>query len=854
MSITLQQTWAKTEPFQSVLTHSVVTGVVAQELLDHFLSRGTKEELARILCCSEESLWRLVGYIVSLHDVGKLSAHFQAEWKEMAECMERLRLLPLIPGPVRHEKTSGVSARRIWQQCGVPSSALYCGILQAHHQGRFGKGDRANEGVWKDLQDELERKMRHLFLKSEKVVLPIPQKKDRGAVGALLLGLLILADWIASGELFQEAENWLSQKGIGEVRRRAQAFVSNSGLEAIPEDFGNSFSQVWPEIPRESMRELQRSVEELFDQDGMERIAAMMIEAPMGEGKTEAGIYAALKMGRQWHKSGFYVALPTAATANQMVARMRALLEEHKCVGNVRLLHSTAWLTDTHAAEINSEEAEYAAGWLQPTRRGLLSQFSVGTVDQAMMAVLMVKYGVLRLLGLSGKTLVIDELHAYDVYMSEILTLLLHWCRALEIPVVMLSATLPPEKKQQMLSVYTNDEIPRAYPAITWVSENGRVAVRKIQSSSKNWTLNVTMAPILHNSTAISQAAVDAVSEGGCLCVLMNTVNDAQKVYCEIKESGFDGTLLLFHARFPTKQRDEIERECIRLFGKEKGFRPEKAILVATQVVEQSLDVDFDAMFSAIAPIDLLLQRAGRIHRHVFTMRPGKLSVPRFTILTPATEGDYGSDAFVYPDCLLNSSIRLLSGLSAIAIPDDMPALVEKGYDPSAASPEEFQSWAEHLMENEVKAATTVQYEISMPDKGYTPVHAVEGLRFDDVESDSYFSAKTRLGEPSIRVVLLPADAFASCAKRAAKRDGTYLLSGVSGQEARELMLDSVSVRRNLLGKVAPEGVLEGRGLLCGLHIYLSEVDERGRKVLAFLDGSRILLDQTLGVIWERGE
>lgn len=253
------------------------------------------------------------------------------------------------------------------------------------------------------------------------------------------------------------------------------------------------------------------------------------------------------------------------------------------------------------------------------------------------------------------------------------------------------------------------------------------------------------------------------------------------------------------------RQRDEIERECIRLFGKEKNFRPAKAILVATQVVEQSLDVDFDAMFTALAPIDLLLQRAGRIHRHVFSLRPEKLAVPTLTVLTPALKGEYEADGFVYPDCLLNSSYRLLSGIHAIAIPEDMPALVEKGYDPSAASPEEFQRWAEHLMENEVKAAMSIQYEIGPPDQGYTPIQDAGELRFDDIEGTSYLSAKTRLGEPSIRVVLLTADAFGAYAKRAVKRDSIYLLSAVSQQEARELMLDSVSVRWKLLGQIPPE-------------------------------------------------
>lgn len=158
------------------------------------------------------------------------------------------------------------------------------------------------------------------------------------------------------------------------------------------------------------------------------------------------------------------------------------------------------------------------------------------------------------------------------------------------------------------------------------------------------------------------------------------------------------------------------------------------------------------------------------------------------------------------------------------------------------------------LMENEVKAAMSIQYEIGPPDQGYTPIQDVGELRFDDIEGTSYLSAKTRLGEPSIRVVLLTADAFDAYAKRAVKRDSIYLLSAVSQQEARELMLDSVSVRWKLLGRVPPEKVLEGGGLLSGLRIYLAEVDERGRRVLTVQNETKLILDKALGVIWKRGE
>lgn len=856
MGIPLKQIWAKTEPFQSVLTHGIVTGTISQELFCGMLTHGAREELSAALGCAEEFLESILAYIASLHDIGKIEAHFQASWPEMSAILRSYELLPELPGNVRHEKTTSRVLSRIWTQnnCTNKSISFYSKVLSAHHQGRSGLPGRLGGEEWNTLQDDFELYMRRVFLNSESVALPTPDREFKGAVGALFLGTVVLADWIASGNEFADAESWVQgEDSIPQIRLKARRFMEDSGLKNAVFNLGESFPEVWTEIPRNGMRDLQRETEAVLS-DADERISAMLIEAPMGEGKTEAGVYAALTLAKTWGKSGLYVAMPTAATSNQMVERMRSLLKKHSMQEKVRLLHGTAWLTDNAASHIDSEESNFAASWLQPARRGMLGQFAVGTVDQVMLAVLMAKFSVLRLLGLSGKALVIDELHSYDVYMSEIITLLLRWCRALEIPVVMLSATLPPDKKSQVLSAFTDEQTPQAYPAITSVSENGKVTVRKIKSSAKSWRLKVDVLPALGAADTIAATTTANVSEGGCLCVLMNTIAAAQKVYLSIKASGFDGTLLLFHARFPVNRRTEIEQECIKLFGKDKSHRPQKAILVATQVVEQSLDVDFDGIYSAIAPIDLLLQRAGRIHRHECVSRPDKLSEPRLVVLTPEKSGAYGDNAFVYPECLLDSSLRLISERDHVNIPEDMPGLVAAGYDPSEADDGSISKWMEHLMDNEVKAASSIQYEISPPEKGYTPVNVPDDVLFDDTEDLSYLSVKTRLGEASMRIVLLPESKYSVVAARARKHGSGYLLSDVSCREARELMLASVAAGLRLLGEVPERECIDGRGILSGLRIYLADVDEKSRLYRSFNGGRRLILDDELGAVFVKEE
>lgn len=411
MSIGLQQIWAKTEPFQSILTHSFISGIVAQVIVHKMIVPGVRNKLLALLSCTPEKFTDWIGYLVSLHDVGKIEGQFQYRWLPMKESMDKEGVKPDFPAlnQIRHEKTTWRCLReRLWKEASNQSAAkFYADILEVHHQGKSGtEGDR-QDLFWNHLQEEFEHWMRLRFLRSEELFLPPLGKENRGSVGALLLGIVILSDWIASSNYFAQAELWINQPdGEEHAKCLAEKFLMLSGLTSQAADFGNEFHDVWPNIPRDVMRGLQSETEALFQQ-AQERISVVLLEAPMGEGKTEAGIYAGIRMAKQWGKSGFYVGLPTAATSNQMVGRMRTLLKLHQFPDSVRLLHSMAWLVDGDNTQswpkFETEEERYASSWLLPVRRGLLSSYAVGTVDQAMMSVLLVKYGVLRLLGLAEK-------------------------------------------------------------------------------------------------------------------------------------------------------------------------------------------------------------------------------------------------------------------------------------------------------------------------------------------------------------------------------------------------------------------------------------------------------------------
>lgn len=835
--------WAKTNPFQSIVTHGIVSGTVCRYLMSEYLSAGSRRLTADVLDVTEEELAGFMAYLVSLHDIGKIEYHFQCKDPDMKSKLKELGVDKRYLGKefVRHEKTGAIAISRIWEQQDLDEESIdvFAAMIGAHHQKDHGTGSMSKDSFFAEQRQKFESAMYERFMAGSEDPLPEIPDRQEGVFESILLGMIILSDWISSGILFADAEEWIeSADSETEITRRTKRFLEESGLKPDSVDWGARFTDVWPWIREDGMRLLQKGAEELCG--GKRRHRLILMEAPMGEGKTEAGMYCAVRMLRQWNKDGFYVALPTAATSNQMASRMQSWFDGCKVPDRVRLLHGMAWIVDEETPEekSNSEDHIEITRWLAPLRRGLLGQFSVGTIDQAMLSVTRARYGVLRLLGLSNKVLVIDEIHSYDVYMGEFIQRLLQWCKALEIPVVMLSATLPPKLKAKLLAPYTKQPLSDTYPLITAIGEDGTVEEIPIEKTVKNMTVSVELLPILNDPERIARKAAALAENGGCVCVLMNTVKQAQKVYSALKTC-FDGDLILFHAQFPAYRRQEIEDLCIRKFGKNKENRPERAILVSTQVVEQSLDVDFDAMLTAVAPIDLVLQRMGRIFRHEDTIRPKSLQSPAQFILTPEGE-DFGVDGYVYPEVLLRQTIQVLKERDTVKIPEDLAPLVADGYDEHKVSPKEFEKWMEHLIGEQIEAGLSRKYLIGTPDKTYSALGDSDQL-FDDDGDNKYLTVQTRLGEPSVRIALLEEDLY----RRVEALEGK-----VRDRElAKQIQMRSVSVAERRL-KFEKSDLLYTKGdmLLAGVRVYPA------RDGVCQLDGGRICFDKELGVIIEEGK
>lgn len=834
--------WAKTSPFKSILSHSLDTAAVAEALLENGIFSTVLPDLAVWLrkehsdsTCRE--IKNLILYMTSVHDIGKISPFFTGKNDEKDVC-KLLNSEDLIKNyrrdmdKFRHEDYTKSVLLRIWKEkerfnsanerrkdSTVDNLAL---VLSLHHQGKKGKGkeipDCDSKLLWKLQQDKFENIMFKMFQPPE-IILNSTACNHVSAVCMIFLGIIVLSDWLASSDAFanfdlmerEECEDYYHR-----IKERAFELVQVSHLSATKLPEGYFFTDIWRNIPRDGMRTLQTVTEHVME--AKEKPLLLLIEAPMGEGKTEAGTYAAFRMGRYFGKKGFYVALPTAATANQMHERMERLVKDTFPGSQVRLLHSLAWLSDEATkgeTEIHSEDREYVQEWTKPLRRGLLQGYSVGTIDQVLMSALHVRYGVIRLLGIQNKVLILDEVHAYDAYMQDILIRMLEWCKELRIPVVMLSATLAMETKKQVMKVYQADyKEEQDYPAVTAVFENGNYQISPVPEVSKCRTISIRTAEILNNMNEIRDYALKTVKDGGCLCVLLNTVGRAQKLYQGLKETaGDDVELHLFHARFSEGRKREIETQMITLFGPDKSKRPRRVIVVATQVMEQSLDVDFDYMITDIAPVDLILQRLGRLFRHEYTPRPDGCDAPEGIVLLPEEREDFGAGGLVYPPVLLELSARYLKEHPQLPCPEAIREAVEFVYGNEALCYADMEKWMERMFQDEMKRSQAKNYELKKPKGKSFNIFDSEDI-FDDSEKRSFLSAKTRLTEPTRRIAIVPEAMFEKIKNQ----------SEGSRQLAQQVFLHSVSIKEKMIEFYSKDmecvGVIEGTGLLKYISIF----------------------------------
>ena len=640
----------------------------------------------------------------------------------------------------------------------------------------------------------------------------------------VLAGLTSVADWIGSNRDYFEHEPAVTDihayTSLAEKRARA-ALTELGWLEWKPcQCPARSFTGLFPYI--KEPRPLQQAV--INAAESLNGPALVLLEAPMGEGKTEAALYLADRWTYTLDQQGVYVALPTMATSNQMFGRVLQFLKL-RYPGqriNTQLLHSMAMLTEefeeplrkaeqwrqgfrpTGVQEDDASGEVVAEAWFaQNKKQAMLAPFGVGTIDQALLSVLQVRHVFVRLFGLAGKTVILDEVHAYDTYMTTLLERMLEWLHALGCSVVLLSATLPAERRKALIRAWVGDdpaEDRTKYPRLTVAT--GDAESRSITfDTDPERRMAVQLDWVDNNSLADRLRPV--LAHGGCVAVIRNTVGEAQKTYQLLKNQlglRHPDEIDLFHARFPFEDRQRIENRVLSRFGRrDDGVeRPSRAVLVATQVIEQSLDLDFDLMVSDIAPIDLILQRAGRLHRHCRPHRP--IQQPALWLLRPERfDGvpQFGrANEFVYELHILLRSYLVLRDRPRIEIPDDIDALVEAVYSGDDESISPNQEWRDALklsLQDADRSRTAEQQKACMvvidsPDFKDDILDSFNRqLEEDDPNSHPAIRAATRLTNPSIQLVFLPKGAGWTNIANSQKRP--------SLDQARKLLGRSVSLQ-----------------------------------------------------------
>lgn len=834
--------WAKSNPYKQLLSHMLDTGCCAIQFLSAPSSGAIISFLSNQLHLNESNTLHFVAYLSAMHDIGKAMPWFQAQNETLYNQFISYGMgglfLPKYMEPLRHEYASADIFMRIWKDRKASRRlySAYAGVLSLHHQrANIGGNGRKIPEDWKSIQNELEAEIRKAFPVPNE--LPKPDHIDAACI--LLSGLVILCDWVASSGPFDGLpavdEGTLSQTmKIAKDTMHSYGLVSNSNPLQI-----HTFMDLWPNIS--TPRDIQKCCEELNP-----AAPITIIEAPMGEGKTEAALFLAEKMCHFWNKRGIYVALPTQATSNQMYSRTNSMLETI-AGGNARLLHGMAFL-QMDEKRIQTDDHQEAERWLGSLRMGMLDENGVGTVDQAMAGVLKTRFSILRLLGLTNKVLIIDELHAYDAYMSKIIQSLLHWCKVLSIPVVLLSATLQNSQRKTYLSCFSKinelSNLSNAYPLVTQVDTNGVITQMEAQAALIT-TYHFQPVPLGEDYNEIVRHVIKLIKDGGCYCILLNTVQKAQNVYrALIQQVDGDTKTMIFHARFPVKKREELEADCLKFFGKGNvGLRPQKAILVATQVVEQSLDLDFDGMLSDLAPIDLLLQRAGRVHRHRGRTRPRDMAEPVLHVIVPDDhaaqdiEKRYGSSGYVYAPFLLYNTERTLNCVKDIHVPSDVRPIIENVY--ASVTPESMEAWMKMEFSHQLQQANAEGNVFPLPDQD-TFFPSQSHPEFVNIEIDDGYEpalrATTRLGDPTFRI------SFTDSILIEAAKQGK-----LTKEQQKEIIMSSVSLS---LHRVTYEDLEKSslykieKGRLKGC--YLSDTCD-----IIAIGNCMLINDPILGVYWK---
>ena len=829
--------WAKSdggegEAWLPLYVHMADAELIGEKLWQSWLPDATRRIL-ELVAGSPILAETLVRFLCAAHDIGKATPVFQAQpiWAfgsvEAGDLSYKARKAGLrFPSP---PSSSGVPGHPIagmvilerylaskgWERDVARS---YASVIGAHH-GRFPISEECRKartacdepygfavsGEWESVQEELLEFAGQLSGLDDEALDELSRHSLPASVASLVVGIVIMADWMASNqdvfplqELIAPPTGFADAVDLDALRSRgetawealsiAPSWAEGPHLSDADAYFAARFGFPLGAKPHPMQRAAYGLARDATD------LGLMLIEAPMGSGKTEAALAAAEMLAARQGLGGVCVALPTMATTDAMFGRVHKWLDRLPCEEgldekSVYLAHGKAGLNEEfqglvsesrrarrfadigHDLEDASTQGVAVSDWMFGRKRGMLANFVVCTVDQVLMGALQMKHLSLRHLALANKVVIIDECHAYDAYMRRYLLRVLEWLGAWRVPVILLSATLPSAQRKGLCESYlkgrearvpepssedeliagllgprvedsgeepdgggagarpggkrergseirqgtepglsagadregaaaedagdsdgkgTSDTGPKAtpsfdvsgimteedaYPLLTYTE--GRIA-RSVRIEQGGVAREIDVSLLGDDIAYLLETLSAALANGGCAGVICSTVSRAQEVTECLSEALGPGDVMLTHSRFSDLDRMANEERLRSLLGpratSENGRRPRRLVVVGTQVLEQSLDIDFDLLVTDVAPVDLVLQRLGRLHRHNRGQGECERSqlLQRPMCLVRGVE-EFGTDGprFSKGICSVYDHASLLESLAVLGLTDD---------------------------------------------------------------------------------------------------------------------------------------------------------------------------------------
>ena len=829
--------WAKSdggegEAWLPLYVHMADAELIGEKLWQSWLPDATRRIL-ELVAGSPILAETLVRFLCAAHDIGKATPVFQAQpiWAfgsvEAGDLSYKARKaglrfpsLPSSSGVPGHPIAGMVILERYLASKGWERDVArsYASVIGAHH-GRFPISEECRKartacdepygfavsGEWESVQEELLEFAGQLSGLDDEALDELSRHSLPASVASLVVGIVIMADWMASNqdvfplqELIAPPTGFADAVDLDALRSRgetawealsiAPSWAEGPHLSDADAYFAARFGFPLGAKPHPMQRAAYGLARDATD------LGLMLIEAPMGSGKTEAALAAAEMLAARQGLGGVCVALPTMATTDAMFGRVHKWLDRLPCEEgldekSVYLAHGKAGLNEEfqglvsesrrarrfadigHDLEDASTQGVAVSDWMFGRKRGMLANFVVCTVDQVLMGALQMKHLSLRHLALANKVVIIDECHAYDAYMRRYLLRVLEWLGAWRVPVILLSATLPSAQRKGLCESYlkgqearvpepssedeliagllgprvedsgeepdgggagarpggkrergseirqgtepglsagadregaaaedagdsdgkgTSDTGPKAtpsfdvsgimteedaYPLLTYTE--GRIA-RSMRIEQGCVAREIDVSLLGGDIADLLETLSAALANGGCAGVICSTVSRAQEATECLSEALGPGDVMLTHSRFSDLDRMANEERLRSLLGpratSENGRRPRRLVVVGTQVLEQSLDIDFDLLVTDVAPVDLVLQRLGRLHRHNRGQGECERSqlLQRPMCLVRGVE-EFGTDGprFSKGICSVYDHASLLESLAVLGLTDD---------------------------------------------------------------------------------------------------------------------------------------------------------------------------------------